>query len=298
MPPPPRPRHLPLPIAGSVTNTPRLPPITTAQRRQKSTSSTDPEPPAAALSPRWLSDLKSRVGKCITFGLSSSQVGVAGKVMGEIARDWRDLVAEREGFLTGPQRRGLYRHTVVWGEMDSMREVGHVNNVTYNRYAESARVEWARKYATYIDPAHRVEWGQLCTNKGDGLIMKSIKTDFKFPMTCPDHITVYHKLAQEPEAGSSSFVLDVLILSELHQRPAARLSEDLVLYDYTQGKKAPLRPFMLDAFKQTWRLQEEARKASSEKVKQLLHTVRQLELDSWDRADAKEDFGSAAASGQ
>lgn len=55
------------------------------------------------------------------FGLSSSeQTAAAGGILGDIARDWRELVAGSEGFLTGVDRRGLYRQEVVWGEMDSM----------------------------------------------------------------------------------------------------------------------------------------------------------------------------------
>lgn len=59
-------------------------------------------------------------------------------------------------------------------------EVGHVNNVTYNRYAESARVNWAQKYATHIDPKHRSTWSELWTPTGVGMILRSIRTDFKF----------------------------------------------------------------------------------------------------------------------
>jgi len=80
-------------------------------------------------------------------------------------------------------------------------------------------------------------------------------------------------------------------MSELHQRPAARCIEDIVIYDYRKGKKTVLRPFMLDAFKETWRLQEEAKRVYSERVAQLLGRVRQLEEESWDREDAVEDMG-------
>jgi len=55
-----------------------------------------------------------------------------------------------------------------------------VNNVVYNKYAESARVEWVDKYSTYIDPAHAKAWRELCSPRGAGLILKSIKTDYKF----------------------------------------------------------------------------------------------------------------------
>ena len=78
------------------------------------------EPATASMSPRWLSEVKHRIGKTIMFGLKPPQVQEAGSILEAMARDWRELVAGSEGFLTSPQRRGLYRQAVVWGEMDSM----------------------------------------------------------------------------------------------------------------------------------------------------------------------------------
>ena len=113
-------------------------------------------------------------------------------------------------------------------------------------------------------------------------------------MTHPDHVTVYHKFNREPRQGMDTFDFDVLMLSELHQRPVARCVEDCVLYDYRQGKRTPLRPFMLEVLQQTWKLQEEAKQANGERVKSLLDRVRRLEVESWDRPDAVEDKGSAS----
>ena len=99
----------------------RLPSCQYAARRQRSTeASTAQEPATASLSPRWLSDVKQRLGKCITFGLRPDQTQEAGHILQEIARDWRELVAGSEGFLTSPHRRGLFRRRVVWGEQDAM----------------------------------------------------------------------------------------------------------------------------------------------------------------------------------
>lgn len=112
-------------------------------------------------------------------------------------------------------------------------------------------------------------------------------------MKWPDHISVYHKLASEPTAETDSFILDVVIMSELQQRPAARCVEDIVVYDYQAEKKAPLLPFMVDAFRKTWKLQEEAKRVNSEKVRGLLKEVRALEQETWDREDAVEDMGVA-----
>ena len=111
-------------------------------------------------------------------------------------------------------------------------------------------------------------------------------------MTWPDHVTIYHKIRNEPVEGTSSFILDVVILSELHKRPAARLVEDLVVYDYRVGKKTPLQPFMLDVFRETWELQEQAKRTNSERVAGLLDQVRALEEGSWDKAGAVEDMGT------
>jgi LmbE family N-acetylglucosaminyl deacetylase len=80
-------------------------------RRYKSTDT------SAALSPRWLSDVKSRIGKCIMFGIDSAQTQEAGSILQETSRDWRELVAGSEGYLTAKEWRGLYRQEVVWGEM-------------------------------------------------------------------------------------------------------------------------------------------------------------------------------------
>jgi hypothetical protein len=87
----------------------------------RSSPSSTPSPTAVtdALPPRWLSTLKLRVGKCLLWGLTTPQVDEAGAILQEIARDWRELLAGSEGFLTEKGRRGLWRHGVVWGEMDA-----------------------------------------------------------------------------------------------------------------------------------------------------------------------------------
>jgi hypothetical protein len=56
----------------------------------------------------------------MTFGLSPSQTTQAGTILSTLARDWRELVAGSEGWLTSPERRGLHRWPVAWGDQDSM----------------------------------------------------------------------------------------------------------------------------------------------------------------------------------
>ncbi|KZF25032.1 Thioesterase/thiol ester dehydrase-isomerase [Xylona heveae TC161] len=245
----------------------------------------------STLKPGWLADLRTRIGKCILFGLKAEQVTEASALLQDLARDWRELVAGSEGFLTAKSRRGIFRQRVAWGEMDVM---GHVNNTAYNRYAESARMNWLLNFGTHFDPAHNIQWAELQSSRGIGLIMRSIRTDYKFPMTYPDRVTVYHKLRSLPTSRDDSFILDVMILSERHQRVAARCVEDVVVYDYRQQNKVPLPPFVHAQFEEAFMLQEEAKWDCSDHARDLAERVRSLERQSWDRADAKEDLGSAS----
>ncbi|KAB8079175.1 hypothetical protein BDV29DRAFT_165020 [Aspergillus leporis] len=84
----------------------------------------DPSKTAApqphTIDPRWLSITKRRLGRCMMFGLNAGQIEEAGEILQQIARDWRELVAGSEGYLTDATRRGLFRQSVAWGEMDTM----------------------------------------------------------------------------------------------------------------------------------------------------------------------------------
>lgn len=123
------------------------------------------------------------------------------------------------------------------------------------------------------------------------MILRSIKADFKFPMSWPDRVSVYHKLQSPPSNSVESFTLDVLIVSERHQRVAARCVEDIVVYDYRRREKTNMQPFMLEQFDQTWRAQEEAQRVNTVKASKLEERVRRLEEESWDKEGAVEDAG-------
>lgn len=175
----------------------------------------------------------------------------------------------------------------------------HVNNVTYVRYAESARVNWATNFGLHIDPENGHKWKQLMTPKAVGLILKSIRVDYKFPMTYPDRVSVFHKLRHapfpSPSHDASSFLLDVLILSEREQRPAARCFEELVVYDYRKGKKVDVPPFMVRAFENLWEEQEANRRKVMRRIGQIESQLEELENETWNRADAVEDMGTSNA---
>ncbi|EKV07153.1 hypothetical protein PDIG_74270 [Penicillium digitatum PHI26] len=116
-------------------------------------------------------------------------------------------------------------------------------------------------------------------------------------MESPDKITVYQKLVPDPSrhlSAQSAFRLEVMILSEAHQRLAARCFEDIVIYDYKKNRKTvAIPPFVMEQFETMWEQQEQEKEKWRQHIADIENRVRSLELESWDRADAVEDNGSA-----
>ncbi|GKT64026.1 hypothetical protein ColTof4_04426 [Colletotrichum tofieldiae] len=57
---------------------------------------------------------------------------------------------------------------------------GHINNVMYNRYFETARVQFFRSHGQDATAEEKKEWEDLPTPRSLGLILKTITTEFKF----------------------------------------------------------------------------------------------------------------------
>lgn len=113
---------------------------------------------------------------------------------------------------------------VAWGEMDSF---GHVNNVVYFRYFESARM-------AYFE---RMQGPEYMKETGIGPILASTQCRFRLPLVYPDTISVGARV-QSIEADR--FTMDYLLVSHQMQKVAAEGSGLLVMYDYNRKTKASL----------------------------------------------------------
>lgn len=114
---------------------------------------------------------------------------------------------------------------VQWGEMDA---AGHVNNLIYLRWFESARIEYFVRLGQDVIET---------TDGGPGLILASQDCKYLFPVTYPDTIrlgvTVRH-------IGTDRFTMHCKMWSRRHDRLVAIANGVLVTYDYGQRKKAPI----------------------------------------------------------
>lgn len=112
---------------------------------------------------------------------------------------------------------------IAWGEMDAY---GHINNIYYLRYFESARIQYFQE----------IGLNDLKSKTGIGPILAQTTCKYLKPLTYPDQIIVGAKVKS---MGKSSFVMEYLIVSE-KSGVAASGEGVIVIYDYNNSKKAEL----------------------------------------------------------
>lgn len=104
---------------------------------------------------------------------------------------------------------------VQWGEQDAF---GHVNNVVYFRWMESARIAY-------------FEWAGLgqMSNQGVGPILASIKCDYRRQVTFPDSLLISSSIAS---IGRTSLKMVHRLYSKALGAVAAEGDSVIVMFDY------------------------------------------------------------------
>lgn len=129
--------------------------------------------------------------------------------------------------MTSPHLEGfpiVVRLPVQWGEMDAY---GHVNNVAYFRYFESARVEYLERCG-FVESFER---------EGVGAILHSTECRFRRPLRYPDDVLVG---ARASGVSEDRFTMDYRLVSVEADGVAAEGSGVVVSYDYELMRSAPL----------------------------------------------------------
>ena len=117
---------------------------------------------------------------------------------------------------------------LLWGDQDTL---GHVNNLVYLRWAETARIEYLSRTGVWHGTAA----------EAIGPILAGISCEFRLPLKYPD--TVYAG-ARITAIGNSSFKMAHRIVSGHRRAVAADLDSTLVLLNYSAGKPVALPPEM------------------------------------------------------
>lgn len=112
---------------------------------------------------------------------------------------------------------------VQWGDQDAF---GHVNNVVYFRWMESARIEYMRR----VGFGHAAGAGICC-------ILASIDCNYRRPVTFPDTV---HVAARVTRIGRSSVTMEHVVFSEQEQAIVADGTSTVVAFDYRANNSIPV----------------------------------------------------------
>ena len=123
---------------------------------------------------------------------------------------------------------------VLWGDQDPF---GHVNNLAYLRWSETARVEYLIRIGFWppLPPA------------GVGPILASISCDYKRQLTYPD--TTYTG-ARVTRIGNRSFQLQHRVVSKALDAVVAEVESTIVVLDYTSNKAVPIPEYCRKAIEE------------------------------------------------
>ncbi|MGP8244908.1 MAG: acyl-CoA thioesterase [Bryobacteraceae bacterium] len=109
---------------------------------------------------------------------------------------------------------------LLWGDQDAF---GHVNNIVYLRWCETARVEYLARIGLWppLPPA------------GVGPILASISCDYKRPLTFPDTVSIGARVTR---IGNRSFQMQHRVVSRALDTVAAEVDSTIVVLDYARNQ--------------------------------------------------------------
>jgi acyl-CoA thioester hydrolase len=108
---------------------------------------------------------------------------------------------------------------VLWGDQDAF---GHVNNIVYLRWCETARIEYLIRVGLWT----------MLKEENVGPIVAGIACDYRKPVEYPDEMQIG---ARVTKIGNSSFTMIHRVWSQALGL-AAEATSTLVVYDYKTAK--------------------------------------------------------------
>jgi acyl-CoA thioester hydrolase len=112
--------------------------------------------------------------------------------------------------------------------------VGHVNNVVYLTYMETARIQWWIEVTGHRD------------FRNFGMILARTEIDYRAPASWGDRLEVGVRCAS---MRRSSFILEFRVAEPDGGRVFADARKVLVHYDYDAGRSLPLPPELREKLK-------------------------------------------------
>ena len=129
---------------------------------------------------------------------------------------WSNLMSPQEQLSEYPVGIEV---PVLWGDQDAF---GHVNNVIYFRWFESARIAYFEKIGLF----------DLLSQSGVGVILASIKCDFLSQLIYPDRACI---AARVTRIGNSSMTMQHSLISKATNHVSATAYSTVVTFNFEKN---------------------------------------------------------------
>lgn len=120
---------------------------------------------------------------------------------------------------------------IQWGELDAY---GHVNNVVFLKWFESARARYGSRVGVDMTP----------NSSGYGAIVASVSCQYLRPLSYPGDVIVGVRVTR---MSIGSVTLGFCIVDARTGVPAAEGNCDAVLYDHSNQRPCPIPDFIREA---------------------------------------------------
>ncbi len=124
---------------------------------------------------------------------------------------------------------------VQWGDQDAF---GHVNNVVYFRWFESARIDLLNLFPSSV----------TMSGSGLGPILASIKCDYRRQLRFPDTVYIGSRMTR---VGRSSADIGHAVISHSQDQVVAEGSSVIVIFDYTTQRVTRIPDDLRSLFEQS-----------------------------------------------
>lgn len=114
----------------------------------------------------------------------------------------------------------IHPQTVAWGDMDAF---GHVNNVVYYEYAQSARIHYLQQVDMFNEKSYTVLASSSC--------------QYLRPVQFPDTVLIG---IRAKKIGNTSLTHEYVYFSEKQQQVVATMETVIVFFDEKGEQKQPI----------------------------------------------------------
>ncbi|KAJ0367367.1 hypothetical protein COL26b_011277 [Colletotrichum chrysophilum] len=216
-----------------------------------------------------------RIGKCLMFGCNEEQVAVAARLVRQIAKDFPRLQMARSNAVVDP--RAVYTERLDMTKRIELEPLSKTFGVKWDQIQRIQRKTW------------KVDSHSLSHKPVSPLAIQNMQ----WPSNLRYNISLYTRLESFTEMDRRvKFILDVALWSHSANAFLVNAKATLVfLYPRKQLQGKSTRWFA----EEMERMLNHATPEVWQEGRDLIDTIRILESQTWNRADAVEDLGSASS---